>query len=101
MNNGMELDIINSGETTEVVEHLGKSKGGSFGKTLLGILGISAVGYGIARIVREHKRKKKLASYAWSYNKEELIQKLIDEGYTILEPLEDIVEPENSDVETE
>ena len=97
----MELEIMNSGETTEVVEHLGKSTGGSFGRTLLGILGISAIVGGITHVVRKNKRKKKVAEAVKT--KEELIKELENEGYTIFEPdmLPDIKSDKSEDVETE
>ena len=99
MNKEMELAVVNSGETTEVVEHLNKSTGGSFGKTLLGILGISAMGFGIARLVRVIKRRKKVAGEKVK-TKEDLIQELENEGYTIVGPLDDL-DDKSEDVVTE
>lgn len=102
MNKEMELDVINSGETTEVVEHLGKSTGGSLGRTLFRLLGVTAVVAGITHVVRKHKRKKQRIEEEKVKTKEEFIQELTDEGYTIFEPdmLPDIKGDKSEDVET-
>lgn len=87
----MELEVTNTLEgTTEAVNNASGSSKGKIGKILFGIFGFSAGAFGITRMIRKLKRGKGKKLDVEVKTKEELLEELKAEGYTIISPLEDV-----------